>query len=144
MLIKRNLKKESPDYWVDTSKTLDTVTKPREGKNVYTGVITKNHSNDISEQFHSELKTDMDVERLPSGDFAVNSLILKIAMIAFNILRFTGQTALSKAELLPVKTSVKRKRLRRVITDLIFVGCKLVYRSGQKETGSRQTSGGKK
>ncbi|NEW09017.1 hypothetical protein GK047_23785 [Paenibacillus sp. SYP-B3998] len=33
------------------------------------------HDHDTSEQFHSELKTDMDVERFPSGKFAVNSLI---------------------------------------------------------------------
>lgn len=32
-------------------------------------VITQYHAHGESEQFHSEIKTDMDVERLPSGKF---------------------------------------------------------------------------
>ncbi len=87
------------------------------------------HDHGTSEQFHSELKTDMNVERFPSRDFAVNSLILQIAMIAFNALRYIGQSALSHGELLPVKPEVKRKRLRKVISDLICVACKLVSHS---------------
>ncbi len=79
-----------------------------------------------SEQFHSELKTDKDVERLPSGKMSVNSLILQIAMIAFNSLRFLGQTALSQPQLLPVKPNVKRKRLRKVISDIICIAYKIV------------------
>ena len=39
-----------------------------------------------SEQFHSELKTDMNIERLPSGKFAVNAILLKLAMVSFNIM----------------------------------------------------------
>ncbi|MBP3194015.1 IS1380 family transposase, partial [Natronogracilivirga saccharolytica] len=35
-----------------------------------------------SEQYHSELKSDMGVERLPSGKFAANQQILDLAMIA--------------------------------------------------------------
>jgi hypothetical protein len=40
-----------------------------------------------SEQFHSEVKTDMDLERFPSGKFETNSLILQLAILAYNILR---------------------------------------------------------
>src|SRR5690554_4818744 len=32
-----------------------------------------------SEQFHSEFKTDLDIERLPSGKFATNALIMSLA-----------------------------------------------------------------
>jgi len=35
-----------------------------------------------SEQFHSEFKTDLDIERLPSGKFATNALILACAQLA--------------------------------------------------------------
>lgn len=34
------------------------------------------HDHGTSEQFHSELKTDMNIEKLPSGKFATNALIL--------------------------------------------------------------------
>ncbi len=71
----------------------------------------------------------MDVERFPSGKFAVNCLILKIAMLAFNSLRWIGQLSLSNKDLLPYKSNVQRKRLRKVISDLIFVGCKIVHHS---------------
>jgi hypothetical protein len=182
-LIKRNLRKEIKEQWLDTAKSLVSAETPRKGKKVYTGTITKGHSKcdemklDIvfkvtertidkhgnglllpeievetywtnlyedaeevinlyhdhgtSEQFHSELKTDMDVERLPSRDFGVNKLILQLAMIAFNTLRFIGQTALRHKDLLPVETNVKRKRLRKVISDLIYIACKYVQRSRQ-------------
>jgi hypothetical protein len=45
-----------------------------------------------SEPFHSELKTDLDIERPPSGKFATNALILACAVLAYNILRWTGRT----------------------------------------------------
>lgn len=40
-----------------------------------------------SEQFHSEFKTDMDIERLPSGKFAFNALVLGCSVLTYNILR---------------------------------------------------------
>ena len=43
------------------------------------------------EQFHSEIKTDLDLERLPSGKFATNDLILHLAQLAYNILRLMGR-----------------------------------------------------
>jgi hypothetical protein len=63
--------------------------------------------------------------RLPSGKFAVNGMILQIAMVAFNILRFLGQSVLDMEEL-PYQTEVTRKRLRKVIDDLIRIAVKLV------------------
>jgi len=90
-------------------------------------VIELYHAHGTSEQFHSELKSDMGIERLPSGKFSVNSVILHIAMIAFNALRFIGQTALTFKEDLPYEAKVFRKRLRKVIDDLIRVGCKIIH-----------------
>jgi len=76
--------------------------------------------------FNSELKTDMNVERFPSGKLAVNTLLLHIAMIAFNTLRMIRQTALQFSKKLPYRHKGKRKRLRKVIDDLIRVSCKIV------------------
>jgi hypothetical protein len=85
-------------------------------------VIDLYHDHATSEQFHSELKHDMDIERLPSGKFAVNRIILAVAMNAFNTLRYLGQKSLEPEN----KRHVKRKRLGKVIRDLICVAGKLV------------------
>lgn len=89
-------------------------------------VIGFYHTQGTAEQYHSEYKTDLNLERLPSGSFATNDLILRLGMIAFNILRLIDQTALSMSELLPIKLKVKRRRLGSVIKDLIYIACKRV------------------
>jgi len=48
-----------------------------------------------SEQFHSEFKTDLDIERLPSGKFATNDLVLACAVLTYNILRWIGLVGLT-------------------------------------------------
>ena len=70
------------------------------------------------EQFHSEIKTDMDLERLPSGYFDTNGLVLELALLSYNILRLMGQESLKKDDI-AIKRSVKRRRLRTVIQNLI-------------------------
>ncbi len=47
-----------------------------------------------SEQFHGEIKCDLDVERLPSGKFTTNSLVLSLAGFVYNMLRIIGQFGL--------------------------------------------------
>ncbi len=180
-LIKRNIRKESRESWLDTAKAEGEITSTNNRRTVRVGIHTgrtpasdKNltemdivfkvteryvakdgtqllfpeievetfwtnlfetpeevielyHAHGTSEQFHSELKSDMGIERLPSGKFNVNSVILHIAMVAFNALRFIGQTALAFKEDLPYEHKVIRKRLRKVIDDLIRVGCKIVH-----------------
>ena len=81
-------------------------------------VIASYHAHGKCEQYHSELKTDMDVERLPSGKFATNALILELAMIAYNILRMIGQESLKHKQ--PDKRRVHRRRLRTVISNLVL------------------------
>ena len=44
-------------------------------------IIASYHAHGESEQYHSEIKTDMDVERLPSGKFATNELVLELTII---------------------------------------------------------------
>lgn len=177
-IVKRNLRRELPEYWLSVAQSEGTITYQDETKTVYTGfhtgktptdngpnmdiifevtlrrvardgttllfpeisvetfwtnlyeppetVVALYRDHGTSEQFHSELKSDMNVERLPSGKFAVNAMILQVAMVAFNILRFLGQSVLGMEEL-PYKTEVMRKRLRKVIDDLIRVAVKLVF-----------------
>jgi hypothetical protein len=40
-----------------------------------------------SEQYHAEFKSDMDMERLPSGNFRVNSAFLLLGMLVYNMPR---------------------------------------------------------
>ena len=83
-------------------------------------IIRLYHAHGECEQFHSEVKTDMDLERLPSGKFATNALILELGMIAYNILRMIGQGTIG--ERAPrQKRDVKRRRLRTVISNLIML-----------------------
>lgn len=78
-----------------------------------------------SEQFHSEFKTDLDLERLPSGKFATNALVMALGAFAYNILRFIGQTGLI-APFGPVRHSAKRRRIRTVIQELIYLAARLI------------------
>ena len=112
-----------PEYEVDTWWT-NLPDAPEE-------VIELYHAHGTSEQFHSELKTDMGLERLPSGKFATNATILVLAGIAFNILRMIGQEALRRPETLPLKLTIKRRRLAGVMRDLIYIACKRVRHAGR-------------
>ena len=177
-IVKRNLRKELPQYWLSVAQSEGTITYQDAHKTVYTGfhtgrtptddgvdmdiifevavrraacdgtvllfpeisvetfwtnlyeppqtVIALYRDHGTSEQFHSELKSDMNVERLPSGMFAVSAMVLQVAMVPFNILRFLGQSVLGMEEL-PYRTEVTRKRLRKVIDDLIRIAVKLVF-----------------
>ena len=83
-------------------------------------IIRLYHAHGECEQFHSEVKTDMDLERLPSGKFATNALILELGMIAYNILRMIGQGTIGGRTPCQ-KRDVKRRRLRTVISNLIMM-----------------------
>jgi hypothetical protein len=179
-IIKRNLRKESPEGWLEIAKEKGRMEEPRPGKKEWLGhvfreveeygpvkivfkvtkrtldrkgqpflmpeievetywtslpdspetIIELYHAHGTSEQFHSELKSDMDVERLPSGKFLTNSLVLKSAMPAFNILRKIGCDLLSFPGDLPVKLDVGRRRIRSVIQNIVNVAGKLARSGG--------------
>ena len=78
-----------------------------------------------SEQFHSEFKTDLDIERLPSGKFATNDLVMACAVLAYNILRWIGLEGLTGRDA-PVRHEAKRRRLRTVMQELVYVAARVV------------------
>jgi len=185
-IIKRNLRRESPEQWLAFARRTGRQLKSREGKNVFIGeahhkypgnneerpvipvsykvterltdiygnqllipeievatywtnlpleaqdIIALYQDHGTSEQFHSELKSDMNVERLPSGKFATNQLYLNCAMLAFNTLRMIGQLLIENKNLAPVKIKGQRRRLRTVIRDLILLACKHVKHSSKE------------
>jgi hypothetical protein len=77
------------------------------------------------EQFHSEFKTDLDIERMPSGKFATNDLVLACATLAYNILRWIGLVGLVGPNA-PVRNEAKRRRLRTVMQELVYVAARVV------------------
>ena len=85
--------------------------------------LYKEHA--TSEQFHSEFKTDLDIERLPSGKFDTNDLILALASITYNMLRWIGISALLGKEA-PIRHQAKRRRLRTVIQEIMYLAARLI------------------
>lgn len=175
-IIKRNLRHETLESWLQIAKQHRALEQPRPGKKVWTGrtmveregvdqplgvvfeviertikangqtllmpelevatywtsladdakiIFALYHEHGTMEQFHSEIKTDLDLERLPSGKFATNSLVLHMGMMAYNLLRLVGQTSLQVAEQ-PLRKKVRRRRLRTVIQNLITLASRLV------------------
>jgi hypothetical protein len=78
-----------------------------------------------SEQFHSEFKTDLDIERLPSGKFATNDLVMACSVLAYNILRWIGLVGLTGKDA-PIRHEAKRRRLKTVIQELMYVAARVV------------------
>ena len=96
-------------------------------------VIGLYHDHGTSEQFHSELKSDLDIERLPSGKLCVNKIILLCGMLAFNLLRGLGQEVIRRAALAPQKITVSRWRLKTVLQNIIYCAVRIVRHAGRIE-----------
>jgi hypothetical protein len=115
---------EAETYWTNLGETpVDT--------------IALYHSHGTSEQFHSEIKTDLSIERFPSWSFATNQLILALGAIAYNILRAIDHRAYQlkahwPAHLQTRHKQIKRRRVGSIIRDLIGIAAKVVSHAGKK------------
>jgi len=90
--------------------------------------LYKEHA--TSEQYHSEFKTDMDLERLPSGKFNTNDLVLNCGMLTYNILKYIGLAGLVGNES-PIRHPAKRRRVKTVMQELIYVAARLIEKGRQ-------------
>lgn len=97
-------------------------------------IIQNYHAHGECEQFHSEIKTDMDVERLPSGKLETNELVLELTILAYNILRMIGQESIGRRG---TKTRHKthRRRLRTVIGNLVMMAAHVTTHARQRIIG---------
>lgn len=78
----------------------------------------------LCEQYHSGLKRDMDLERLPLGKFATNALVMSCSGLAYKIMRAVGQVGLmSKAQ---ARRAKQRRRVKPVIQNLIYCAARLI------------------
>jgi len=89
-------------------------------------IIDQYHQHGTSEQYHSEFKSDIDLERLPSGKFKTNQLVLHCGLFAYNQLRLIGQIANGGHDL-PLRKPASRRRIKTVIQNLIYLAARIVY-----------------
>ena len=115
---------EASTFWVSLDENEETGITTEEVLQQY-----KNHA--TSEQFHAELKTDMDLERFPSKYFKTNAALFLIGIFAYNILRIMGQESLKEDDS-PLKRPVKRRRIRTVIQNLVTIAVRVVTHSRKK------------
>jgi hypothetical protein len=79
---------------------------------------------------HCEFKTDMDLQRLPSGKFDTNCLVCALAGVAMNILRLIGQNApISKDA--PLRHAAKRRRMKTVMQEIMFKAARMIKHAGR-------------
>lgn len=178
-IIKRNLRRESEQSWLEWAKEHAAVREPRPGKRIWRGVLAAGsrsvparmvvevverttradgqvfllpevevqtwwtslpddpdtvirlyQEHGTMEQFHSEFKTDLDLERLPSGRLATNNLVLQCALLAYNILRVMGQATIGDPTI-PLRKVRQRRRIRTVIQNLVYLAARLVVHARQ-------------
>lgn len=77
------------------------------------------------EQFHAEFKTDMDLNRLPSGKFATNHLVCALAAVAMNLLRLVGQHTLHEKDS-PRRKAALRRRIKTVMQEMMFKAARAI------------------
>jgi len=87
-------------------------------------VIESYKGHALCEQYHSELKSDLDLERLPSGKFATNALVMHCAGLAYNILRAVGQVGLMDKK--QARRAKQRRRLKTVLQDLVYFAGRVI------------------
>ena len=93
------------------------------------------------EQFHSEFKSDMDLERLPSGKFDTNYLVCQLAAVAMNLLRLIGQNTLNEPDA-PMRHTAKRRRIKTVMQELMFKAARMIKHAGRWFLGLGESDSG--
>ena len=91
-------------------------------------VIERYQDHGTHEQFHSEIKSDLGLERLPSGKFDTNDALMHIGMFAYNCLRLIGQLGLT-GELSPVKHPARRRRLKTVLQEVMYRAAQFIRKA---------------
>jgi hypothetical protein len=94
------------------------------------------------EQYFAEIKSELDLERLPSGKFCVNELFFQLGMFVNNMLRVMGQGLLGP-EILKMKKATRR-RLRTVMQNLMYMCGRVVRHARQvivRVKGANGTAG---
>jgi len=81
-----------------------------------------------AEQYHSEFKSELDLERMPSNSFKTNGLVLRLGTLAYNVLRLLG---LLGKDVMGHRHPAKRRRMRTIIQELIMVPARILKGSAK-------------
>jgi hypothetical protein len=81
-----------------------------------------------AEQYHSGIKSELDLERMPSGAFKTNALVLGLGMLAYNVLRLLE--ILGK-DVIRHRHPTKRRRMKTIIQEPIQIPARVLRGSGQ-------------
>jgi hypothetical protein len=81
-----------------------------------------------AEQYHAEIKSELDLKRMPSGTFKANALLLGVGMLANNVLRLLG--ILGKS-VIRHRHPAKRRRMKTIIQELVQIPARILRGSGQ-------------
>jgi hypothetical protein len=92
------------------------------------GIARLYEDHGTSEQFHAELKGELDLERLPSGKFKTNELVFQLGCLAFNLLRVLS---IKGKAVFRHRHPSKRRRMKTVIQELILLPARFLGGSGQ-------------
>ena len=76
------------------------------------------------EQYFAELKSELDLERLPSGKFSVNELFFQLGVLVNNMLRVLGESLLDSG-VIGLKRATRR-RLRTIMQGMMYLGGRFV------------------
>jgi len=89
-------------------------------------IIALYASHATHEQFHAEFKSDMNLERLPSGKFDTNHLICQLAAVAMNLLRLIGQHTLHGKDA-PLRHGAQRRRIKTIMQEIIYKAARMIH-----------------
>lgn len=84
-----------------------------------------------SEQYHAEFKTEMDMERLPSGKFVVNNAFLLLGMLVYNMLKVVGSDMVF-ARALGLKKATRRRM--KTVMRCVMLMCGRITRHARRLT----------
>jgi len=82
-----------------------------------------------SEQYHAELKSEMDMERLPSGKFVVNNAFLLLGMLVYNMLKVVVREMVF-ARALGLKKATRR-RMKTVMRSVMLMCGRIIRHARQ-------------
>jgi hypothetical protein len=93
-------------------------------------IIALYHDHATSEQFHAEIKSELDIERMPSGKFSSNSIIFTLGCVAYNVLRMIG-IEMANYPGTPLRKKAERRRIKTVMQNIMYMACKLIKHARQ-------------
>lgn len=104
------------------------------------GIARLYEDHGTSEQFHAELKGELDLERLPSGKFNTNALVFQLGCLAYNLLRVL---AIKGKAVFRHRHPSKRRRMKTVIQELILLPARFLGGSNQMKLDLGKSHPGK-